>query len=67
MAKVVIKTESGQYVGGDRETQLVDRVTRAYLYEDGPHVDSQINIVNTVYGWNWRKSSNVGRCPSQGA
>jgi hypothetical protein len=56
MAKVVIKTQSGQYVGGDRETQLVDRVTRAYLYQDGPDVDEQIAIVNTTYGWNWQKA-----------
>jgi hypothetical protein len=56
MAKVVIKTQSGMYVGGDRQTQLVDRVTRAYLYEDGPEVDSQLSIVNTTYGWNWQKA-----------
>ena len=56
MAKVVIKTPTGQYVGGDRETQLVDRVTRAYLYQDGPDVDEQIAIVNTQYGWNWTKA-----------
>jgi hypothetical protein len=53
MAKVAIKTQSGMYVGGGRQTKLVDRVTRAYLYEDGPEVDSQLSIVNTTYGWNW--------------
>jgi hypothetical protein len=56
MAKVVIKTQSGQYVGGGRQTELVDRVTRAYLYQDGPNVDEQIAIVNTTYGWNWQKA-----------
>jgi hypothetical protein len=56
MAKVVIKTQSGQYVGGGRETELVDRITRAYLYEDGPEVDDQITVVNTTYGWNWKKA-----------
>jgi hypothetical protein len=55
MAKVVIKTQSGQYVGGGRETELVDRITRAYLYEDNESVDVQIAIVNTTYGWNWQK------------
>ena len=55
MAKVVIKTPDGKYVGGDRETQLVDRITRAYLYEDGPDTDEQIAAVNTVYGWDWQK------------
>jgi len=55
MAKVVIKTPSGQFVGGGRETELVDRVTRAYLYEDSESVDEQIAIVNTTYGWNWCK------------
>jgi hypothetical protein len=55
MAKVVIKTQTGQYVGGGRETELVDRITRAYLYEDSENVDAQIAIVNTTYGWNWRK------------
>jgi hypothetical protein len=56
MAKVVIKTQSGQYVGGGRETELVDRITRAYLYTDGPDVDEQIAVVNTTYGWNWQKA-----------
>ena len=56
MAKVVIKTQSGQFVGGDRSTQLVDRVTRAYLYEDTESVDTQIAIVNTTYGWSWQKA-----------
>ncbi len=56
MAKIVIKTPSGQYVGGGPDTELVDRVTRAYLYEDGPAVDAQIAIVNTTYGWDWQKA-----------
>ena len=55
MGKVIIKTESNQYVGGGRTAELVDRITRAYVYEDGPEVDAQISIVNTTYGWNWRK------------
>ena len=55
MAKIVIKTPSGQYVGGDRETQLVDRITRAYVYQDGAEIDAQITIVNTTYNWGWRK------------
>ena len=56
MAKVVIKTPTGQYVGGGREAELVDRITRAYLYEDGLDVDTQIAIVNSTYGWNWAKA-----------
>jgi hypothetical protein len=55
MAKVLIKTPSGQFVGGGRETELVDRITRAYVYEDGAEIDAQITIVNTTYGWGWRK------------
>ena len=55
MAKVVIKTPDGKYVGGRRETELVDRITRAYLYEDGPDVDAQLATVNTTYGWGWSK------------
>jgi hypothetical protein len=56
MSKVVIKTPDGQFVGGGQETELVDRITRAYLYEDGPIVDEQIAVVNTTYGWNWKKA-----------
>ena len=56
MAKVVIKTQDGMFVGGGRSTQLVDRVTRAYLYEDGPEIDDQVAIVNTTYGWDWQKA-----------
>lgn len=56
MAKIVIKTPSGQYVGGGPCTELVDRITRAYLYQDGPEVDAQIAIVNTTYGWDWKKA-----------
>ncbi|VGO12405.1 hypothetical protein PDESU_00957 [Pontiella desulfatans] len=55
MSKVVIKTADGMYVGGGKETELVDRITRAYVYEDGPDVDTQISIVNAVYGWQWKK------------
>lgn len=55
MAKVVIKTPDGMFVGGGQETQLVDRITRAYLYEDGPDVDAQLAIVNTTYNWDWKK------------
>ena len=56
MAKVVIKTPSGMFVGGGRETELVDRITRAYLYTDGPDVDEQIASINSTYGWSWQKS-----------
>ena len=55
MTNVLIKTPSGQFVGGGRETKLVDRITRAYVYEDGAEIDAQITIVNTTYGWGWRK------------
>ena len=55
MAKVVIKTPDGKYVGGGREAQLVDRLSRAYLYDDSESVDTQLAIVNTMYGWNWQK------------
>lgn len=55
MSKVVIKTPDGKYVGGGRETQLVDRLSRAYIYEDGPEIDAQLTIVNTTYNWEWRK------------
>ena len=55
MAKVIIRTPEGKYVGGDRETQLVDRLSRAYVYEDNESVDTQVALVNTVYGWNWEK------------
>jgi hypothetical protein len=55
MAKVLIKTPSGEFVGGGRETQLVDRITRAYVYEDGAEIDTQIAVINTTYGWGWRK------------
>jgi hypothetical protein len=53
---VSVKLGLLQYVGGGRQTELVDRVTRAYLYQDGPDVDEQIAIVNTTYGWNWQKA-----------
>ncbi len=56
MSKVVIKTPDGMFVGGGPGTELVDRVTRAYLYEDSDSVDEQIAIVNTTYGWNWEKA-----------
>ena len=56
MSKVVIKTPDGKYVGGGSDTELVDRITRAYLYEDGPDVDAQLSSVNTTYGWNWAKA-----------
>ena len=55
MAKIIIKTPSGQYVGGGRETQLVDRLSRAYVYEDGEAVDAQLALVNLTYGWHWKK------------
>jgi hypothetical protein len=55
MTKVLIKTPSGAFVGGGREAQLVDRITRAYVYEDGAEIDAQIAIVNATYNWGWRK------------
>ncbi|MDF7826988.1 hypothetical protein P4B35_23390 [Pontiellaceae bacterium B12227] len=55
MSKVVIKTPDGKFVGGGPDTELVDRITRAYLYEDTESVDAQIAIVNTTYGWDWQK------------
>ena len=55
MAKVIIRTPEGKYVGGGSETQLVDRLSRAYVYEDNDSVDTQLALVNTVYGWNWEK------------
>jgi len=55
MAKVIIRTPEGKYVGGGQETQLVDRLSRAYVYEDNESVDTQVALVNTVYGWNWEK------------
>lgn len=56
MSKVVIKTPDGKYVGGGPDTELVDRITRAYWYEDGKEIDAQLAIVNTTYGWNWTKA-----------
>ena len=56
MSKVVIKTPSGMFVGGGPDTELVDRITRAYLYEDGPDVDTQLAAVNTTYNWGWKKA-----------
>ena len=56
MNKVVIKTPDGKYVGGGPETELVDRITRAYLYEHNESVDTQITIVNTTYNWGWEKA-----------
>jgi hypothetical protein len=55
MARIVIKTPDGMYVGGGRETELVDRITRAYLHEDGPDTDSQIAQVNRMYRCGWYK------------
>ena len=55
MAKIIIKTPDGRYVGGGREPELVDRITRAYVYEDGASVDAQISVVNTLYGFGWYK------------
>jgi hypothetical protein len=56
MSKVVIKTQDGMFVGGGRETELVDRITRAYLYEDGPDVDAELAILNTTYNFRWKKA-----------
>ena len=56
MAKIVIKTPDGKYVGGGRETELVDRITRAYLYEDGSETDHQIAQVNRMYRCGWYKA-----------
>jgi hypothetical protein len=56
MAKVVIKTPEGRYLGGGREPEIVDHITRAYVYEDGPDVDAQLVIVNAMYGCEWHKA-----------
>ncbi len=56
MAKVVIKTPDGRYLGGGREPEIVDRVTRAYVYEDGEGVDAQITAVNVMFGMEWHKA-----------
>jgi len=56
MARIVIKTPDGMYVGGGRETELVDRITRAYLYEDCPGTDEQIATVNRMYRCGWYKA-----------
>ena len=55
MGKVVIKTPDGKYVGGGRKTQLVETLSRAYVYEDGPDTDEQIAWVNRTYRCGWRK------------
>ena len=55
MASIVIKTPNGKYVGGGRNPELVERLSRADVYEDHEEVDAQIAIVNTMYGWNWQK------------
>ena len=55
MAKVVIKTPDGKYVGGGPETKLVERLCRAYVYEDSESVDTQIAVVNAMYGFGWYK------------
>jgi hypothetical protein len=55
MSRVVIKTPDGKYVGGGWKAELVDRLSQAYVYEDGESVDTQIAVVNTTYGWGWQK------------
>ncbi len=55
MAKIIIKTPDGKYVGGGQTARLVDRITHAFWYEDNESVDAQLAHVNTVCGWGWHK------------
>ena len=55
MSRVIIKTPDGKYVGGGKEAQLVDRLSRAYVYMDGPDTDEQIAWVNRTYRYGWYK------------
>jgi hypothetical protein len=57
MTQVVIKNQDGKYLGGGKQPELVDRPSRAYLYEDGPEVDAQLSIVNTLFGCGWFKAN----------
>ena len=62
MAKVVIKTPDGKYVGGGRDPEFVDRLSQAYLYEDSRDTDDQIAIVNAMYGCGWFKVDPENEC-----
>jgi hypothetical protein len=55
MAKVIIKTPDGKYVGGGREPEIVDSLSRAYLYEDCEATDLQVATVNTLHNLGWHK------------
>ena len=55
MSKVVIKTPDGRYVGGGRDPEFTDLLSKAYLYEDNRDTDDQISIVNAMYNCGWRK------------
>jgi hypothetical protein len=55
MSKIVIKTPDGKYVGGGREPEIVDSLSRAYVYQDGPETDQQLALVNAALGCNWVK------------
>jgi hypothetical protein len=35
---------------------MVDRITRAYIYEDSPSVDAQVSAVNVMFGCQWEKA-----------
>jgi len=62
MAKVVIRTLDGKYAGGGREPELVDRIERAYLYDDGPETDAQLAAANTLLGCGWVKVDAEEEC-----
>jgi hypothetical protein len=56
MAKVVIKTPDGRDVGGGTEPEIVDSLSRAYLYDDCPATDAQVATVNTMFNLGWSKA-----------
>jgi len=57
MTQVIIKNQDGKYLGGGKEPELVESLSRAYIYEDGPEVDAQLVIVNTLFGCGWFKAN----------
>lgn len=57
MTQVIIKNQDGKYLGGGKQPELVESLSRAYLYEDGPEVDAQLVIVNTLFGCGWFKAN----------
>jgi len=56
MTQVIIKNQDGKYLGGGKEPEMVESLSRAYVYEDGPEVDAQLSIVNTLFGCGWFKA-----------